>query len=219
MMKHMLVGLVACLSVAGCGVPAAHTGPDRAPVEELAWEGLAQAASGVRLARIAMYGPGGLRLLKVGPLVAFTPADIGSVRLTLLRDTGGVPGPGGTNYTEVARNIRNNTALTPYTNTVSIGNLKLGATYVIRSEAFTGANATGEQIDTMVASDNTCLPFTAPGLQAVGGVNQVDTTPQVISLPLVLKNKVFSGQATDADGLAVTNGTIENTSAAETISP
>jgi hypothetical protein len=166
-----------------------------------------------------MFGTSGQRLLQLGPLVAYTPADIGSIRLILLRDTGGVPGPGGNNFTEVARSIRNNTPATPYTNTVAIGNLKIGATYVVRSEAFAGSDALGEQIDTMVASDNTSLPFTAPGLQSVDGVNQIDTTPQVVSLPLVLKNKVFSGEAFAGDGIEVINGNIENNSAPETIFP
>ncbi|MEB3198164.1 MAG: hypothetical protein VKP62_13270 [Candidatus Sericytochromatia bacterium] len=218
-MKRMLLSLAAGAAITGCGAPPATTGTTPPVTEAFAWEQVQNRVEAVRLARLTMYGPGMRQLLQLGPLVAYSPTDIGSIRLILLRDTGGVPGPGGPNYTEVARNIRNNTAATPYTNTVAIGNLKIGATYVVRSEAFLGANATGEQIDTMVASDNTSAPFTAPGLQAVGGVNQIDTTPQVIQLPCVLKNKVFSGQASDSDGVGITNGTIENNSAAETISP
>jgi hypothetical protein len=218
-MKQLIACLAVGLAVSGCSQAPQTPVPPASTPEGFAWDGGAAPVETVRLARLSLIGRGGLGLLQVGPLVAFTTADIGSIRLTLLRDTGGTPGTGGPNYTAVASNIRNNTAQTPYSNTVSIGNLNIGATYVVRSEAFTGPDAGGEQIDTMVASDNTCAPFTAPGLQTVNGVRQIDTTPQVIALPLVLKNKVFAGLAEDSNGLAVTNGTIENNSAAETISP
>jgi len=218
-MKRLVLTWVAGLSFTGCGWGAAPSPQGTLPPEGLNWEQSQRGGPNTRFARLAMFGTSGQRLLQLGPLVAYTPADIGSIRLILLRDTGGVPGPGGNNFTEVARSIRNNTPATPYTNTVAIGNLKIGATYVVRSEAFAGSDALGEQIDTMVASDNTSLPFTAPGLQSVDGVNQIDTTPQVVSLPLVLKNKVFSGEAFAGDGIEVINGNIENNSAPETIFP
>jgi hypothetical protein len=218
-MKRWYLGMLSAVFVSACAVAPGASLPGPSAQEGMTWGPVQTAGLGERLARLEMFGPSGRRLLQLGPLVAYSPADIGSIQLILLRDTGGVPGPGGANYTEVARNIRNLDALTPYTNTVTIGNLKIGATYVVRSEAFVGPDATGEQIDTMVASDNTCLPFTAPGVQTVDGLNQIETTPQVVSLPLVLKNKVFSGQASDADGLSITNGDIENNSAPETISP
>lgn len=155
---------------------------------------------------LAVTGPAGYRVMA---LTAWAKADIDHVKLTLLKDDG----TGAFKATGATKTV----AGAALGSAVSMGNLKMGTRYKIAARAYAdaaGASAIDNVAET--GSDADCsVIFTTPSLVAASAGDHVDDATKSVTIPVRLMNKAFAGNAASS-GVAVSNGTIVNTEAAET---
>jgi hypothetical protein len=152
-------------------------------------------------ATLNITGPSGYRILT---LTAWNRTDIDHVSLALYKE--GVA-------TGAAKTVANAALGSP----VTLTNLRYGTTYKVVARAWADAAGTTE-IDNIVdaGSDSACsTTFTTPSLVAATAGDNVSDGAVAIAIPVRLKDKTFAGQAAGSTGVGVTNGTIVNTTAAE----
>ena len=157
-------------------------------------------------ANLAISGPGGYR---VQTLTAWNLSNVDHVNLTLYKSVSG---------SFVATGATKTIANASLSSAVTLSNLDMATTYKVVASAFADAAGT-QEIDDIAQSGSDALcstTFVTPSLVASGSGNNVDNSTQAITVPIQLENKTFAGQATSGSGVAVTNGTIVNTTAAET---
>jgi hypothetical protein len=158
--------------------------------------------------RLEVYGPAGYR---VQTLTAYNLNDIDHVKLTLQKWNG-------TAYADVS-GVNKTIARAALTSPVTLTNLKMASQYKVVARAYADAAETA-QLDDAVDANNS-VAFTTPSLVAGSGAQNSSSADAVndatltIAIPTRLKNKTFAGQASAANGVAVTNGTIVNTTATE----
>jgi hypothetical protein len=158
---------------------------------------------------LEIYGPSGYR---VQTLTAYNLADIDHVKLTLQKWNGSA-------FVDVAGATKT-VARASLQSPITLSNLKMASSYKVVARVYADA-AEASEIDDALDADNS-VAFTTPSLVAGSGTQNSSSADTVndgtvsIAIPTKLKNKTFAGQANAASGVAVTNGTIVNTTAAET---
>ncbi len=152
------------------------------------------------LGQLSITGPDGYR---VQALTAWNLADIDHVKLTLYKGT-----------TAVATKSVARAALAQ---PVTMTNLKMATTYKVVAQAFADVNETNAIDNTAEAGADTAnsVSFTTPSLVANANGDNIDDAARTVVIPVKLKNKTFAGQANAGAGVAVTNGTIINTTSGE----
>lgn len=193
---------VAAIMMAGCN--------NAAPTAGLTAESLKAAAKAAPTevavsATLNVTGPTGYRVLT---LTAWNKADIDHVTLTLYKDAGA-------GY--VATGATKTVANAALASAISLGNLRLATNYKVVARAYADAAETNE-IDNIAAtgSDANCsTAFTTPSLVTNAAGDNVNDASISLAIPVRLKDKTFAGAA-GGTGVAVTNGTIVDTTASET---
>lgn len=150
--------------------------------------------------RLDISGPGGYRVMT---LTAWNLADIDHVKLTLTKDGAAVA------TKKIVRADLNKP--------VTLSNLKMASTYKVVAQAYSDAAATNAIDNTAEAGTDVAnsVTFTTPSLVVNANGDTVDSAARTITIPVKLRNKTFAGQANSGAGVAVTNGTIVNTTATE----
>lgn len=156
---------------------------------------------------LQVTGPAGYRVMA---LTAWTKADIDHVKLTLLKDDG--------SGTYVATGATKAIAGADLAAAVNLGNLKMASKYKIVARAYADA-AEANAIDNVdeTGSEADCsVTFSTPSLVSASAGDNVDDATKNVTIPVRLQDKTFAGKAGSSGGVAVTNGTIVNTTADET---
>ena len=157
-------------------------------------------------ANLAITGPEGYH---VQTLTAWNLSNIDHVTLALYRNDSG---------SYVATGATKTIANAALTSAVTLSNLEMGAGYKVVARAYADAAGTSE-IDNIAqsGSDTGCSStFTTASLVSSAGGDNVNDGTIALTIPVHLMNKTFAGQANDNTGVSVTNGTIVNTTTAET---
>ena len=198
-MKHTLTTILVAaglgLALTGCSVSQPTTVIAPAPSEV------------TMVATLAITGPAGYRVQST--LTAWNKADIDHVTLTLYKRDGA----GAFVATGATKTVANADLAAP----ISLGNLKMASDYQIVARAYADALAQ-TAIDNIAESGSQAdcsVSFTTPSLTTSANGDSISTSAHAVTIPVKLKNKTFAGQASSG-GVSVTNGTIVNTSAAET---
>jgi hypothetical protein len=110
----------------------------------------------------------------------YTAADINHLKLRLLARNAS----GGYDSLNVTRTLAPGELASP----VSLGNLKLGRSYRVQTEAY--ADAAGTQLISEAAGSVT--DFAMPALTRIGGIDTVDDTPVTLSLRVKLQNREYA---------------------------
>lgn len=203
---HALAAVALAATLAGCGAPAAN-----GPVTFGEALGVADTAQAAAIARgaaargtVKVLGADGYVLQA---LTAWNKADVDKVTLRLFKRSGG---------SYAATGVSTDIANAALASAVTLSNLKLATDYKVVAEAY---DATGARIDNQAqaGSDADCaVTFTTPSLVTAAAGDHVDDATISFVAPVKLMNKTFAGQARSGGGVAVTNGTITSTTAAET---
>lgn len=167
------------------------------------------------IARLAITGANGYKLLATE--TAFNLGDIDHVTLTLQKYETATA-----SWADVSGFAAKKVARADLGAALTLKNLRMATQYKVVAKAYSGADeaVAANRIDNAVATDNETT-FTTPSL-VVGSQlnstngNNIDIDARTFTAKVQLKDKTFAGQATDNNGIDVTNGTIVNTNATET---
>lgn len=198
--------------IAATAIAALLTGCNAAPVTAPSGAALGMMAKAAQQDQVAMTGalnvtgPAGYRVMA---LTAWTKADIDHVKLTLLKSNGGA---------YVATGATKTIAGADLAASVNLGNLKMASSYKIVARAYADADETNaiDNVDETGSDADCAVTFTTPSLVSASTGDNVDDATKSVTIPVRLRDKTFAGKAGSSGGVAVTNGTIVNTSSTET---
>lgn len=167
------------------------------------------------IAKLAITGADGYKLLATE--TAYNLGDIDHVTLTLQKYEAAT-----SSWADVSGFAAKKVARADLGAALTLKNLRMATQYKVVAKAYAGADeaVAANRIDNAVALDNETT-FTTPSLVVGSQVNStngnnIDIDARTFTAKVKLKDKTFAGQATDSNGVEVTNGTIVDTNATET---